>query len=248
MRSRRWLATGALGALAALTLGACGGSGTPTAAASDDPADNRPAVAVVGEGRVEGTPDVMTIQLGVETRGATAHAAMQDNATRANNLVTVLGDSGVAKADIQTSNLSVYPNFDDKGREIVGYTVNNTVTAKLRDLGEAGRVIDAAAFATGDAIRLHGVSFSIDDTSDLIARARADAVERAREQAAQLAEAAGVELGALRSIDETGTRLPPPVYTEMYRASADAVASLSIEPGSQELTVQVTLVFELGGS
>jgi uncharacterized protein YggE len=245
MRTTRWIASTAVGAAAALALAGCGGSSTPTAAAADPATGDRPAVAVVGEGRVEGTPDVMTISLGVETRGVTAQAALADNATRATNLVTVLGDSGVAKADIQTSDLSVYPNFDRDGREIVGYTVNNTVTAKLRDLDSAGSVIDAAAFATGDAIRLHGVSFSIDDTSDLVARARADAVERAMEQAGQLADAAGVELGALRSIDETGTRLPPPVYHEMYRA-ADAVASTPIEPGSQELTVEVTLVFELG--
>jgi uncharacterized protein YggE len=248
MRTTGRFVTVAAGALAALALTGCGDQASPSAAAADPATGDRPVVAVVGEGRVEGTPDVMTISLGVETRGATAQAALADNATRATNLVTVLGDSGVAKADIQTSDLSVYPNFDRGGREIVGYTVNNTVTAKLRDLGEAGEVIDAAAFATGDAIRLHGVSFSIDDTSELVARARADAVERASEQARQLADAAGVELGALRSIDETGTRLPPPLYYDRYEAAADAASRMPIEPGSQELTVEVTLVFDLGGS
>jgi uncharacterized protein YggE len=243
----RALAATATAILLGLTATACGGDGdgtsTAAAATNGDGTGDRAVITVLGHGKVQGTPDVMTISLGVMTGGPNAQEAMQDNNTRARNLVNVLKEAGVADADIQTSELSVWPTYDEKGREITGYAVSNMVTAKLRDMDGAGALIDAATFAVGNAIRMNGIAFSIDDTSELVAEARADAVKRAMAQAKQLADAAGVTLGDIVSIDETGREMPRVLE---YAADEAAIrASAPIEPGSQDVTLDVRVVFEI---
>jgi uncharacterized protein YggE len=203
-----------------------------------------PTITAVGHGKVTGTPDVMSISLGVQTTGGTAQAALDDNATRSQNLVALLKRNGVADADLQTTDLSVYPNFDAKGQHIVGYTVSNTVTAKLRKIASAGPLIDAAAFVVGDAIRLNGISFSIDDTSALVAQARADAVKQALAQGQQLASAAGVRLGKIQSIDETPDDTTQPVQMN-GPFDAAAAKSIAVESGSQDVTLDVKVVFAI---
>ena len=249
----RVLSRAAIAATAAIAVvgvaGCSSGSSKPTAtparlaaATSPDTAPG-PTINVSGHGEVEGTPDVMTVTLGVQTIDPSAQAALQRNNDRANQLIAALKKEGVAEKDIQTVDLNVSPNFDDHFK-VTGYSASNTVTAKLRDLSKAGEVIDAAALTVGEDIRLQGVSFSIDNTSALVAKARADAVKDALAQGGQLAAAAGVKLGAIRTIDDTGTQLPQPQY--YAKASGDAASSaVPISPGSQQLSVDVTVVFDL---
>lgn len=194
-------------------------------------------------GTVTGTPDVLTVSLGVETRSDSAGTALAENNRLAGDVIAVIKANGVAPEDLQTSQLSINPTFDDGGR-VTGYQVTNMVTATLLDISTAGALIDAVGAAAGDAIRVQQLSFSIDDDSALRAAARADAVKRAQAQAQQLAEAAGVPLGAIRSITEIAGSGPLP-YPSAYDTTA-ATASVPIEAGSQELTVAVQVVYEIG--
>ena len=211
------------------------GAGTTTAG---------PTIDVAGHGEVSGTPDVMTVTLGVQTTDPSAQAALQRNNDRAAQLIAALKARGVADKDIQTIDLNVSPNFD-KDYKVTGYSASNTVSAKLRDLSKAGEVIDAAALTVGPDVRLQGVTFSIDNTSALVAKARADAVKDALAQGGQLAAAAGVKLGAIRTIDDTGTQLPQPEYYD--KASSGSAAGVPISPGTQQLSVDVTVVFDIAG-
>lgn len=123
--------------------------------------------------------------------------------------------------------------------------MSNQLTATLHDISTAGALIDAVGAAAGDAVRVNGISFSIDDDSALRAQARADAVHRAQAQAQQMAEAAGAQLGAIHSITET-----PAVITYDYAAAAPMAASagaMPIEAGTQALTVTVQVVYEIAG-
>jgi uncharacterized protein YggE len=203
-----------------------------------------PAINVAGHGEISGTPDVMTVTMGVQTNDPSAQAALQRNNDRANALITALKAQGVAAKDIQTVDLNVSPTFD-KNFHVTGYSASNTVSAKLRDLSKAGEVIDAAALTAGQDVRLQGVSFSIDNTSGLIAKARADAIKDALTQGKQLAGAAGVKLGSIRTIDDTGTQVP---QENFYGADSlqKASAAVPIEPGSQQLSVDVVVVFDIG--
>lgn len=238
MRRSTTLPTGLCIALIAVALAGCAVAGNPAGAA--DPAPARTVVGVA-TGSVEGVPDTLTVTLGVDTRAGSAQEAMQRNASRAQGVINALKVSGVDTKDIQTTALSVHPTFDDRGR-INGYGVSNVVTARLHGIEQAGAVIDAAAGQAGDDIRVQGIQLSIEDTGELMARARADAVRRARAQAGQLARAAGVRLGAVRKITEVRT----PSEMELGPAvSRDALARTPIEPGSQELSVEVRVVYEI---
>lgn len=195
-------------------------------------------------GRVTGTPDLLTISLGVETRAAAAQSALDENNSLAAAVIAVIKEKGVAPEDLQTSQLSISPSFDDNGR-ITGYQVTNMVTATVRDIAAAGSLIDAVGTTAGDAIRVQQISFSIDDDSALRASARADAVRAAQAQAQQLAEAAGVALGAIRSITEIAAPGAVPYATSFDTAAA--AGAVPIEAGSQELQVTVQVVYEIAG-
>jgi len=250
-------------AAGALALSGCAAAGEKTATGSSaavapmaaasgvaaDTADSGAAdrsITAQGTGTISGTPDVVTISIGVQTQSASAQTALEDNNKRAADVIGVLKDSGVVPADLQTSQLSITPSYDDKGQQITGYQVTNMVTAKLRDISTAGAVIDAAGKAAGDAVRVQQLTFSIDDDSALRAQARADAVKRAQAQAKQMADAAGVQLGPIRSITETPAATPT-VYPAAMAAGDSASASVPIEPGSQELSVVVQVIYEIAG-
>jgi uncharacterized protein len=200
-------------------------------------------IVVHGEGKVTGNPDTVTLVLGVQTQGPSARAALDANNARANAVITVLKGKGVRPEDLRTSQLSVSPTYGGPTNRITGYEVSNLVTATVHDIAAAGGIIDAAADAAGDAVRVQSLSFSIADDSDLRAQARAAAVRQAKEKAEQMADAAGVSLGSLVSMAE-GTASPPPgPYAQMSPKAASAVP---IEPGSQELTVTVDVVYAVG--
>jgi uncharacterized protein YggE len=182
----------------------------------------------------------MTVTVGVQTTAAHATDALKQNGVKASALIAALKNDGVADKDIQTSQLSVSPHTNGSNT-ITGYDVTNSVTAKVRDISKAGQVIDDALGGVGDAGRLQGVFFSIDDNSALLAQARQQAVATARKQAEQLAAAAGVKLGGLRSVTEDSGPIA------MNRSTMDAApaGSTPIQPGTQENFVQVTVVWDI---
>jgi uncharacterized protein len=220
--------------------------GASSAAPDAQPAstsDGTPARTVTGNGSgtVTGTPDTMTLQLGVDTRGRTVGDALGKNSDEAAKLVQVLRFAGVEARHIQTSNFSISPVTADNGRQVTGYEVTDTMTVTIRDLGKVGDIVDRSIGVAPDDIVVNGLSFSIDDNSKLVTAARAAAVKQAKDQASQLASAAGVELGPIQTITETSEPSPRPVTG----AGDSAAAAVTIQPGSQELTVQVSVVYSI---
>jgi uncharacterized protein YggE len=239
-----------------VVIGSGGSSGGPgSAVAAIEPASSVLSTAVApttngsrvivvkAVGKVSGTPDTVTIQIGVQTTASTAGAALDANNAKANAVISMLKQKGVADADLQTSGLSISPTYSDNGNSITGYQVTNSLTVTLHGIDKAGPIIDAAQSAAGDAIRIDQLSFSIDDSSSLRTSARNDAVKQATASAKQLAAAAGVQLGQVVSITEDpddGT------VTPMYAAADSAAAgSVPIQAGSQDLTVTVQMVFAI---
>jgi hypothetical protein len=223
--------------VAVVALGGCAAQ-SASAASSDPPMRT---ITGTGTGKVEGVPDTLTVTLGVQTQAGSAQAALARNADEATRVIAALKAAGIATADVQTSQLSLDPTY--VRNRITGYSVSNVVTAKTNDVTHAGTVVDAAAAQAGDDIRVEGVSLSIEDTSKLVAAARADAVHQARAQAGQLARAADVRLGTLRRITE---QQPAPMGRTTLFANGAAATSEPIEPGTQALTVDVTVVYAIG--
>ena len=252
LRARPTLTAAAVAAVAALALAGCAKSepkaagAAPAATVSTD--TGRPSIAARGVGLVKGTPDTLRVVLGVETRSASAKDALAANNDKANALINTLKDKGVQAKDIQTSQLQVNPTYDDRGQRITGYQVNNQVTATLHDIAGAGGLIDAAAGAVGDAVRVQSIGFSIDDDSALKAEARTQAVHLAQLQAEQMAKAAGVKLGGIRLISEVPENSSVPVYDRYNaapKAAAGGTAPAPIEPGQQELSLTVDVVWDI---
>jgi hypothetical protein len=185
------------------------------------------------------------LNVGVQAVAATATEALSQANTSATALIAALKTAGVSADDIATSGLSIYPQYNSTGSTITGYQAANNVTVTVRDISRTGPVIDAAAAAAGDNITIAGVSFYVDDTEALIGAARADAIDNAKKRAGEYAQAAGVTVGGVLQISEVAISNPIPLT---YRAAADSsagAASTPIETGTQDLTVTVTVVYEL---
>jgi uncharacterized protein len=259
IRTRSVVAAVAAGAVLTVGVISWGTSGTP-ANAAPSPAiafqtptagtpSNVRSIIVHGNGMASATPDQVTVTLGVETTAKTAQAALADNNTRADELIKTLKAAGIDPKDIQTNQLSVNPQYDTTGRKVNGYRVSNVVTATIRDVKKAGGIIDQAASVAGDAIRIQGVTLSVSDGSPEMAAsmktARANAIADARTQAEQLATAAGVKLGALRTISAGSFSAPPIVLSQFGREAAADAKSVPLEAGSQQVSADIDLVFDL---
>lgn len=242
MRARRWLM------MTTLVIGVTAMWPGPASAGVEDGGRDPRTITVYGTGLVRGTPDVLELVIGVRTRANTAAEALSRNSELARKVIDVLREAGVEEDDLQTSNLSISPFYDEEGDDLQGYGIYNSLHATIRDLEKAGGIIDAATKAAGDEIVVEGVYFSFDDNTELVAKARADAVRRAREQAEQLADAAGVDLGDLLKLTEDSVPYGPVLDDADFErvASGDELsAAAPIEPGSESLSVSVTLVFEI---
>jgi len=204
-------------------------------------------LSISAQGRSESRPDLATVSLGVVTEGATAAAALSANAQRMNGLIAALRRAGVAERDIQTTNVSVNPQYvyqENQAPRISGYQATNTVNARVRNLDNLGRVIDASVNAGGNTV--NGVSFSHQDPDAQADAARRDAMTEARRIAALYAQAAGLSVHRIISISEGAAYSPPFPMPMMARMEAMAApAPTPVAPGEIETTASVSVMFEL---
>jgi uncharacterized protein len=192
-------------------------------------------VTVTGTASASARPDRATLSLGVQSRRPSAQGAMSVVDERAATLVGSLRDAGARDEDLRTTGLSLW--FDQSEREYVSaYSVNVAVPAD-----DVGRFIDAASEVAGDELTMNGVSFSVEDPAAVIAPLREQAVADARAKADVLAVAAGCELGAVVAIVEGGGGGSVPIL----RAGPRAAMAAPIEPGTESLSLHVTVTFEL---
>jgi uncharacterized protein YggE len=166
-----------------------------------------------------------------------------------NRVMAALEDNGVAEKDIQTQYFNIYQRtqWDEiMGEEVViGYQVSNMVTTKIRDIDNAGLIIDAVVTAGGDLTRINSINFSIDDPSVYLDEMREEAVADAKDRAEQLAQLAGVKLGKPIYISES-SYLPSPEYPRVYYEGAvPAPAPPPISPGEMEITLNVQIAYAI---
>lgn len=203
-------------------------------------------ISVSGIGEVTGTPDTVTVNIGVSVRGDTVAEASALAAEKADALITSLTSSGVDPEDITTTNYSIWPEYDYRNdrERLIGYRVDNTVRAKIRDVSEAGNVLDSAVEAGGDAVRVNSLSFSIEDDTEMIEAARQVAWNDALAKAQQLADLAGQTLGPAITINESFSRAPTPIPFETLAAD-EARLTTPIEPGTSAVTISIQVQFAL---
>ena len=210
----------------------------PAAAAPTGDSGTQPYVITTqATGKASATPDTLDVTMGVDTRAATAHAALSANNTKMTAMERKFRSSGVPSKDIQTADLSIQPTYAQNGSTITGYEVTDMVQATLHNLKTAGGLIDAAAASVGNAVRIDQMSFSVSDDSTVNAQARTDAVMKAQLQARQIAKASGATLGRIRTITEQ----PPQQDQSNFDTAAALPAARSVPILAGQLTVNVSV-------
>jgi uncharacterized protein YggE len=204
-------------------------------------------IRVAGEGKASAAPDMASIQAGVTSRGATAAEALSANNKAMAAVLATLKEQGVAAKDMQTSSLNIHPvhRVDPQGRmlnEIIGYDVSNQVQVKVRDLTKLGSVLDAVVRSGTN--RMSGISFGIAESTSLMDKARAGAIDDAKRRAKLYADQAGVKLGKVLNISEQ------PIHRPQYRMGGAKLAEafdseVPIAVGEEELRAQVFVEFAL---
>ena len=205
---------------------------------------------VTGSGSVTGEPDIATLYLGVSVEKESVEEAREEAASAMTAVIESLKANDIAENDIQTENFSIYPQYDytEEGRVLRGYSVNNTVSAAVRDLESLSDIIDDAIGAGGNIVVVNAIQFMIEDPTPLQAQARALAVKDAKMKAQTLAEASGVSLGKPITITETTHTAGPPVaYAESAEFAADdgARSATPIQAGELTVTINITIVYEI---
>ena len=205
-------------------------------------------VQVSGTGSVAGEPDLVVLGIGVSVERESVKQARAEAAEAMAGVIESLKANGLADIDIQTQHFSIHQRYDySKGRrEFRGYSVTNTVSAKIRDLDSVGNVIDNAAAAGGDLVEINSIQFTIDDPTKLKMQARVAAMQDAQAKAQTLATEGGVALGKPISISESGDYYPPgPFRAEAAFADDAAAIETPIQFGQLQITVRVNVTYEI---
>lgn len=203
-------------------------------------APEQPVVVVSAVGVASAVPDAVVLHLSVEVVDDEPGVAVSRVAALVDDLLRLLDAEGVAAADRRTTGLSVDPHWDQRDEGPRGHQAQYSLQAVARDVGTAAALVQRAADTAGGALRVHSFQLTVRDPAPHRAAARADAVRACREQAGQLAEAAGVRLGRLLRLVEGGEQR----YAVMESASGRA-AGPGIEQGTQEVAVGVTATYAL---
>lgn len=223
---------------AGLLLTGCTALGTPPT-----PPDT---LSVTGTGIVVVPPDIVTITLGVQTRGEEIGSAVAQNNLLAGRVMQALSQSGVAAEDMQTTYFNVYtqPKYDEFGNPTDDqlYFVDNTLTAVLRDPTQLASTLEEALAAGANSVQ--SVAYGVDDLSPALDEGRQLAIADAQRQAQQMAAAAGVTLGEVYTISDTWGG-PVPYYEAMVGGKGGAPAGVPTAPGSLTYQVQVGLSYVL---
>jgi len=204
-----------------------------------------------GHGEVKLAPDMAVVDFGVESQGPTAKAALDANTKNMAGLMAVLKSSGIDDRDIQTSNFTVQPRYDDKPNvnppKIVGYVVSNSVSAAVRKLDDLGGLLDRAVSAGSN--QISNIGFTVASPASAQDEARRAAVKDARRKADLLTDAAGVTLGAVQSMSESGGNFVAPMAKVMRMqvgaAMADAASPVPVAQGQVSVSADVNMVWEI---
>mgnify|MGYP001046260504 CR=1 FL=1 len=201
-------------------------------------------VTVTATGTSKGVPDALLVNVSVTTGGPSAEETLADNNRRTQKVLDQLKITAVDDKDVATTSVDLGPTYDKEGN-ISGYAATNSLRITFRSLESAGAKLDALVKGGDNHVRINGVQLDFIDDDELVSTARIDAVKRAKAQATEMADAAGAEVGKVRTIADV---VPDGAYPEAWAAagrSASADTSVPIAAGSEELEVQVKVVFEL---
>ena len=253
-----------LGIAALIAVGAaCSNGDTPTGSGIASPSaflapGAGSGIFVTGQAIITAEPDLALLTIGVETRAETVAEARAEAANAMEDIVQAVNKHGLEDEDVQTQSFNIWPEYvypeigsgEIRGNQpvLVGYTVRNTAIIKIRDIDAVGTIIDDVAGAGGDATRIEGIGFSIEDPEPFMTQLREEAVQDAKEKAEHLASLSDVSIGDLTFIAEVGGGAPTARTFSDEAFAADAFAPAATTPisgGELQLGLSVQAVFEI---
>ena len=192
-------------------------------------------------------PDIATISAGVVTQAADGNTAMRQNAEQMAKVMAAIKAAGIADKDIQTSGISLNPQYryaENEAPSITGYQATNTVSLKVRDITKLGKVLDS--LASQGANQINGPTFQIDQPEPVYDEARLAALKKARDRAETYAKALGLSVRRIVSISEGGGGFRPVPMMAMAAPRGKMEMDTAVSPGETEVSVSLDVVFELG--
>ncbi len=213
-------------------------------------------ITVTDTGEIYAKPDLAIIDFSVVTEGKTVTETMNKNSEKMNKVIGFVKEQGVEAKDLKTTNFNIYPRYEWQRVEIeiypyppgkrvlVGYDVSQTLEVKIRNLDKVGKIIEGATGAGANEIG--NLQFTIDKEDELKKQARAEAIEKAKSKAKELASQLGVKLVRITNFSES--EIFPRFYDYALKevgAPAAAGATPQIETGENKISVTVTITYEI---
>jgi len=204
---------------------------------------------VNGTGEVQATPDIAVINIGVQAQAPTVAEAQEQASLAMDNVMASLKADGIADKDIKTTSYNIWQQSrwdpDNQEEIVTGYEVSNSVEVTVRNVTDAGEIIDGVVKAGGDNIRVNGIRFEVDDPSQYLEQAREKAVADAKAKAQQLADLADVKLGKPTYVSE-GSYVPVVYSARDYAMEeAQAAGAPPISAGETTITATVQIVYDI---
>lgn len=208
-------------------------------------------ITVSAQGKTTVSPDMAEISFSVLTQGKNPQSLSDDNNRKMSAVLQFVASQHIASSDVATTNYNLQPDYQwDKYYQrntIIGYTLSQTVQVKVRDLSEVASVL--AGLAPLGVNQIGGVQFTFQDPNKFVGIARQDALAKAKQQADAMASAAGTSLGSIVTVSENGNIPGPRMYDMAMSAGSGGVASApvapTIQPGTQDVTDTVTVIYSL---
>jgi len=225
-------------------------SNSQPGASSMAPINEQPSISVMGTGSISAKPDLVNLQVGVQSQKTKLEEAQTEASTKMDAIMKQLKAAGIEDKDISTSQYNVEPvmNYrENQPPEVTGFRVTNILNVKIHDTTKAGELIDSLVASGANTV--YGLSFGFSDPSAIQQQAREKAVADAKAKAEQLARLTGVQLGAPLTIQDGGSNVPPPVspmmsYDAAQKGMGGGVAT-SINPGQQEIMANVSILYAI---
>ena len=202
---------------------------------------------VTGKASVSVEPDLVLLNVGVESMAKTVATARAQAASSMDAVIEAVKAHDIEDKDIQTKSFNIWPQYDwsNDGRTLVGYTVSNTATIRIRAIDDVGMIIDDVAKAGGDATRIDGIRFTIEDPAPYMTQLREGAVKDAVAKAEHFASLMSVAVGDVLYVSEAGASAPAPRPFAAEAAFARTTQDTSISAGELELSLTVQAGFEI---
>ncbi|MDP2638896.1 MAG: SIMPL domain-containing protein [Candidatus Azambacteria bacterium] len=200
-------------------------------------------VSFIGEGKVTAAPDTAKAEIGLTTEGKDTISVQNENSSKMNAVIKFLKEQGIKEGNIKTNNYSLSPKYEyNKGKStLVGYILNQNLTVSIRNLSKVGDILDGAVL--NGANQINSISMFVDNPEELKNKAREEAVKQAKEKALAASQAAGFRLGRVIGFSENSAGGPPMFYEAMGKGGGEVAVAPQIEPGSQEIKINITLTY-----